>query len=249
MVGFNLSYANTNVHDYASAVRYWEGTKPWRGETDEHDPRPLKHQRSRDKSVCKTRDGAIRFKYHRHDVVSYLPDGTIELEPYSSKTTDWFASWFLDSVSTYFTCGVVKTSQGLWYLHRLQDVSITPDGEVVGADDWVRFLVDAKAARAIRKEYRIPDIRAWLTAGIAVGRTVTNTDWHSRPSTRTMREWCADPAAWPQFYECGGASAVDLLDVDLIRTHALTTSVPRRTLKNWCEVKSYRASWQRYGRP
>lgn len=83
--GMNLP----DIRCYADALRIWDNAKPWRGQTADYDFRPLSPHRKDHLKIHK--DGeTIRLRYHYTDCVTYWPDNSVQIEAYSSQSTNTF---------------------------------------------------------------------------------------------------------------------------------------------------------------
>lgn len=89
-MSFALNGTNLpSIRCYADALRIWETAKPWRNQCAEYDFRPLSPSRKDYLKIHK--DGeTIRLRYHYTDCVVYWPDNSVEIEAYSSQSTNTF---------------------------------------------------------------------------------------------------------------------------------------------------------------
>ena len=86
---FSASFKHLNIHSYEQAHDKWASITPIRGRRD--DVRPL-FRRSNDNAIVhKTRNDSIAFRLYSTDVVTFNTDGTVDIEPYASRSTCNFA--------------------------------------------------------------------------------------------------------------------------------------------------------------
>ena len=80
------------IRNYIEAANFWRDARPWRGQTGEHDYRPLGKWRKDHLKIHKGYEDEIRLRYHQTDCVVYWPDGSIQIEAYCSVSTNTFVS-------------------------------------------------------------------------------------------------------------------------------------------------------------
>lgn len=79
-----------DIHCYADARRHWDNARPWRGQTADYDFRPLGPTRKDRLKIHLGNDGAVCLRYHYTDCVIYWPDNSVQIEAYSSQSTNTF---------------------------------------------------------------------------------------------------------------------------------------------------------------
>lgn len=247
MFGY-MSKFNTSVADYKSAKAYLDAMKPWRGETDTYDERPLKHRRARHLGVRIDREGVIRFRLHRTDVVQFYPDGSILLDVFSSLTTDTFANAVLDiDIRCSFTSGFVVVDR-LAY-RAIDKVLILPDRTVVPTKKWSRYIVDRKRFNRAAKE-RLPELAeavAWFNAAYAMDALSADYDpgmFYRRHSLALRMERLKDRANW----KCLTPETLAYLREDFTQEYALVETDPVAGIKPR-EIDRYRNAWRKWGEP
>lgn len=94
-------------NNYQKVLLHYEQIKPWRGSSPK-DPRPLSGNRNRQMTIRKLDDGALACRLYNTDVVTFHPNGAIELQTYSSRTTDDFANALMGSngIQTLFNSSI-----------------------------------------------------------------------------------------------------------------------------------------------
>ena len=88
------------VNDYQRAFERWQKAPQWRNDTKgEFERRKIERNSSKRKWSIRLlkENGGIACQYWNTDVVTFNPDGTITLRPWTSKTTDEFANALLPS--------------------------------------------------------------------------------------------------------------------------------------------------------
>lgn len=78
------------IRNYIEAANFWRDARPWRGQTGEHDYRPLGKWRKDHLKIHKGYEDEIRFRYYWTDCVIYWPDGSVTIKAYSSQSTNTF---------------------------------------------------------------------------------------------------------------------------------------------------------------
>lgn len=192
MSGYGVDTSNMKKpRDYNAALKVWSETKPWRGYTNEHDERPLDANRSKKNfSIRKKSDGAIACRLYRTDVVTFCPDGSIDIQPYPSSATNRFAGHLLPSG---VAAGFTDKAHVLWFGHgnrwdaesgmRGYQLSSARPTKIVqqwaDSGDWSispttppvpfeKYLI-GPGARAALKAAGYEDFRAWLRAARGLG--------------------------------------------------------------------------------
>lgn len=162
------------VADYCAALRAWTESKPWRVTSrtprqcvkyDAERPICPNLRQHKHKSIVKIGE-AIAFRLHRTDVITYYPDGCIQIYPYRSAMTDEFARPFLPyGLRTHFnqdTICVTRKDDSSWANGRLyiarNALHLRPSGgdyawEVENPEPWTQKHVDRAKARELYESY------------------------------------------------------------------------------------------------
>lgn len=85
---FSASFPNLYITSYEQALAKWESITPIRGRRD--DVRPVFRRDNDNAVVRKTSNDSIVFRLYSTDVVTFNTDGTVDLEPYASNSTNNF---------------------------------------------------------------------------------------------------------------------------------------------------------------
>lgn len=249
----NLDISSMHINNYEQAISLYDRMRPWRGETDHGDERPLlKRVRNRGVRLNAAKD--VLFRYHCTDVVEYQANGTIVIRGYASKTTSQFADAVLpDGVYASMTSEVVL-DHNISKAYRLTDggvLAIHPDGSITPDEPWVKFEVDRKKSSALRKEYRIPQIQQWLKAATALdpnrnpAEYDTDNPFRRWTSISEQLEALKDQRSWVWLTR----GTLDTLYIEALRyTNALYKTEPRDAILPTA-VSSYRAAWKKWGNP
>jgi hypothetical protein len=241
------NFDHTGVETYADALAYFERAKPWRGETAITAERPMEHRRHRNYGV-RNNGGVIRFRMHQTNVVSYHPDGTIEFDVWSSKTTDSFVNSLVGrSISSHFTSGYIVVD-GMAY-RAVNTVTIRPDRTVVTTEKWSKYVVDRKAFNRTVKEFmpEFHDAVAWFKAAAALGSLPTDPHsdvLHWRHSLMERTRQLRDRSNWKHLTD----DKIQDLRKAHTRMHALVPTDPVNGIPTF-EIESYRAAWRKWGQP
>lgn len=97
------SAPNWNIRTYAQAVKHIEECTCWRGETGDHDWRPISENRKRYLQGRIAPNGDVELRYHQTNVVTVHPDDRITLDlSYPSRSTAAFATALVDDMWVTF---------------------------------------------------------------------------------------------------------------------------------------------------
>lgn len=246
----SMTFDHVGADTYAEARRYYDTAKPWRGETDEGDERPLKGRRYRNTGVRLKADDSVAFRLHRTDVVTYHPDGKITLNCYSSVTTSAFMSAHTPSGIYPSLTGHHVSVRGKYYRAGHMDrVVVNPDGTAAATNLWRRYDVDRKASNALRKEWNLTKAYAVIRAAKVLGVEST---W---PPVRSwdevdLRAILKDRSRWSELTREGMHAKLDKFSEMLIRdSGGLVAREPRYHLDSHKEVMSYRRACAKWGTP
>lgn len=243
------------IEYYTDAVNYLESVQPWRGETGPGDERPLKHRRHRNTGVRRRHDGAIVFRLHSTEVVTYLPSGEIVLRVYNSVTTADFINrltpaYVLSSLPGSVE-GFLRVRNRYYRASHGDVITIAPDLTVTGADPWTRRVVNRSRAAAVRKQYRIPEIRAYVQAALQLMRREDQPtmpeDMHcvvnpyGRWTLDAMADFANNPALWAQLVaRPDPLHHIDRMANYLTRERALDDAEPQPWLGSHAQINAWR---------
>lgn len=148
-------YGSTNtvlprggILSYQQAVQKHDSIVPIRGRGT--DTRPVAQRRNDNFTIRRLDDGSVVIRLYSTDIVVYRPDGTIELEPYSSKLTN-------EAVMHIFR-GAVRPRYDspagpvLWVKrkgYRIPSMAVLgPDLDLIaGSEPFTKFSVDRSKAK------------------------------------------------------------------------------------------------------
>lgn len=175
-MAFSLSHFHAVVHNYASALAYFENCTPWRGESDGE--RPLIHNRARHMGVRVDHHGDVVFRLYGTDVVTYTSQNILKLQTYRSQSTDAFAnsltpSWLMCCFNSGYICyGSIWSGDGKLYpISHYMEIDLDSREIISGKVDWTRERINVKRANVAYKKYGIPEFRQFLDAYIALAHT------------------------------------------------------------------------------
>ena len=86
MFGSNIVLPRGGITSYEQALAKYDSIVPIRGRST--DTRPLGQRRNDNLTIRKLDNGSVAVRLYQTDIITYNDDGTIDLEPYSSKLTD-----------------------------------------------------------------------------------------------------------------------------------------------------------------
>lgn len=174
------------IDDYASALKHWEKIKAWRG-YPEQDPRPLDASRkAKHKTIHLKANGDIALRLHTTDVVTYHPDGSVTLRPWSSRSTDEFAralipvgmtTWFNHAQFTLVGANAnwyTSPDEARWYAIPASGMRFTKSSEGQWVPDKIApvtcFKVNRKRANAALKSAGFDKFKTWYDAYSAMNQ-------------------------------------------------------------------------------
>lgn len=234
-----------NIHSYGDALKYWSECKPWRGETGEHDERPLKQRRYRNTGVTKKPDGRVVFRLHTTEVLTYEPSGEIVLKVYSSVTTGQFVRAYSSlsvSLSAFGTLSLSDPERRVYKLSHGDRVRISADRQsATGSSPWRIGRVDRKRANAMRRETGLSQFWQFVRAAAAMAPP-DSPELERRIATwvndrRDVRELLQDRSAWPCMLHARAVQAVNMFEQDMIRRHCVD-----HTTREWVSIHELRSA-------
>jgi hypothetical protein len=141
-----------SINNHAEAVAFYESCKI-KGGHDYGDERPIRGKEGSKTMSVRIYQGAVKFRYHETDVVTWLPNDSFVVETYVSNSTCEFAGRFLPSGSHLTKTGSVL-AHGDKYHPVVHTITVAADGTVTHTYDAV-FCIEridrAKAKEALAK--------------------------------------------------------------------------------------------------
>jgi len=212
---FSASFKLLHIHSYEQAHTLWESITPIRGRST--DVRPL-FRRSNDNAIVhkNDRDQSVRFRLYQTDVVTFNTDGTVDLEPYASRSTNNFAWAVLRgrTVRTHWAdrhhpCPDHVTEIGGRFYHTPDFVTVQWDKDaydwsyVAGAVPFEVPTLNMSLTREARKDSRYDEFALWIKTQLRLGVDPRMGDtWRVKPydwSTREVSQYLAvGPEGWSE---------------------------------------------------
>ena len=183
------------VTDYDSAVRFYKACTPWRG-SDADGERPLKGKRTRDMGVSVVGED-VCFRFHNTTVVTWHPDGSCTLNPYTSRSTCIFADRFTPSRVYLNKGGTVLQVDDTLYPVGSGPIRIAADRTVSGGVGvFVKPTINRKRANALLATTRYKEYRRWFAAMYPMLQDIPP-KWSRRAYTwETTLAYLSDDAMW-----------------------------------------------------
>lgn len=250
-----------SLENYEQALAYWKAIVPWRGRSDD-DPKPIESRSKKHATIRKQRDGSIACQLHSTDVVLYNPDGSIDLQPYPSVSTDAFANAILPhGVRTSFNAGHIfvlyegrsrhyQTGYSSTHVLRLRRV----DGgwDVQNAKPWKVPVIDQKAARGYLKQTRYHEFKQWWEMRDVMEHTSTSPDnW--RYADRRHMTAAELMAGGPELWATTPRSKTSVayhwegLRADLLKSAGLLAYEEKPFLDGYGEVEAFKRKARLWG--
>lgn len=173
MFGSSIALPRGGITSYQQALVRHDSIAPIRGRST--DVRPLGNRRNDNLTIRKLDNGSIAVRLYQTDIVTYHDDGTIDLEPYSSKLTDEAVRQvFRGAVTASYTNPVGPV---LWTNHNgtrrgyLVDgcASLDKDLNVIaGTKPFTRYSVSRKKANAASAK-GFNQFKLWVQTQVRLG--------------------------------------------------------------------------------
>jgi hypothetical protein len=215
-MAFGIStYDLPTLHTYEGALLRWGRIAPWRNKKGEHDERPLSTNRqAKHKTIRKLNDGSIACRLYDTDLVIYRPDGSIQINPYDTRSSRLFVSaiapcaWRLARIGSRLFYDLVHAGAPVKYIQVVtgkdNTVTFTRASDVVWRIDPSHLVdttivkVNRKGTNAVMKRTRFSEFEAW-----ALMRHAINPIEHKRILDRTADSQiepilAGGPAVWAE---------------------------------------------------
>jgi len=153
MFGLNMGGCTvSSINSHAEAVAFYESCKI-KGGHDYGDDRPIRGKESSKQMGVRIHQGAVKFRYHETDVVTWLPNDSFVVKTYMSNSTCEFARCFLP-YRTFLTKTGSVLAHGDKYYPVIDSIIVAADGTVAHKHDAV-FCIEridrAKAKETLAK--------------------------------------------------------------------------------------------------
>lgn len=184
MFGTNTVLPRGGILSYEQAVAKHDSIKPIRGRST--DTRPLGRRSNDNLTIRRLDDNSIAVRLYSTDIITYRPDGTIELEPYDSRLTDDVVRQVLrGGVSTQYTSAAGPV---LWVGHkgyRIPSCAVLDKdlNLISGSEPFTKYSIDRKAANEACRKSGFNQFALWLRAQVRLGieprqgRSFVNSLW------------------------------------------------------------------------
>ena len=194
MYGYDSSNL-PHLATYAEAHKFWERADTWRNK----DERILDSRRKPNITIRKTSDGSIACKLYNTDVVTYKPDGSLQLKPWASVSTDSFARPLLLHTNVYphFNRGIVQIADKFY---RSTNITLTlvdgPSYRLVSEpEEFTLYYINKKASAEVMNAHDYKAFCTWVKMVAASGIEYTPT---GRFYIDTVSAKLVDRTKWPE---------------------------------------------------
>lgn len=244
------------VRSYARALYLYDRTAPWRGDADKI-TRPLGNRRARHMTFRKLEDGSIAFRLYATDVVTWHPDNSVTINPYSTASTNAFANRLLPSgVWADFPCLVMRSPASDQRVYQIDNGTKLVESEhgweiaTPGTiHKWQDYRADmGKGARMLR-EVGYNAFVAWAKTRHALG---VETDGHRTLDVGlSVVRALENREMWPALAQMGmkrfnSAPEFDWLRHKLYKFYDCLIVTEREYISTseWKEVQRRQRKWQ-----
>lgn len=191
MFGSNIVLPRGGILSYEQALAKHNSIVPIRGRST--DTRPLGQRRNDNLTIrVLPNTGSVAIRLYHTDIVVYHTDGTIDLEPYSSKLTDdAVRGIFRGAVTPQYTspAGPVLWVHGKGY--RIPDyATLDKDLNLIGGSKpFTHYHLDKSKANAALKQSGYKQFALWLNTQIRLGVDPREAQYWAGfyPTTNTIR--------------------------------------------------------------
>ena len=215
MFGSKPAMPRGGILSYEQAVTKYEGIVPIRGRAV--DTRPLANRRSDNLTIRKLGDNSVAIQLYRTNIITYHPDGTIELEPYASNLTTEAVSTILKGgrVRAQYThsAGPVLWVRGKGYATK-GVFTLDADLDLIsGSVPFTYYSVDKAKAAAVRKLSGLNQFTLWLNTMVRLGQDPRGGSRDRSASWWAVIGMLPDPKYYPELAAglTRGGSVVDAL--------------------------------------
>jgi hypothetical protein len=187
----------SSINSHAEAVAFYNSCKVKRGH-DHGDERPIRGKERSSMSVRISANGAVHFKYHHTDVVSWYPDNSFKIGVYTSNSTCTFADCFTPRRTHMTKTGTVLMHGDLIY-PLLGSLTVHADGRVIQERQDTCFAIgrtDRRKGKEALARTRYAEYRTWYNV---MWPMVKGTVVYLKPTWQVEREafdMLADEAQW-----------------------------------------------------
>lgn len=250
MFGSNLVMPRGTLRSYQDAVNKFNSITPIRGRRD--DVRPVAQRRNDNFTIRRLNDDSIAIRLYQTDIITYRPDGTIELEPYSSVLTNDAVQFILrGAVAPQY---IHPSGPVLWVNrkgYRIPDFAVlSPDLELIaGSAPFTKRSLDRIRGPKVLKTSGYKSFALWIKTQIRLGIDPRqNTDRYGSSHFSNLTIGALDnPDYYPDIAR--GMSAYCDLDDQLaalrIAVHKYHDTVVEEEVayvNNWRELEAIRRS-------
>jgi hypothetical protein len=153
-----------NINTHAEAMAFYDACPTRKGQ-DYGDERLIKGKENSPQLGVRIVHNAVKFRYHRTDVVTWHPSNSYTVSTYMSRSTCEFASWFIPKDHHLTFSGTVLVTGDI--MHPVVG-SITVKSGYVSHEHvgtvFQKKRIDRKAAKRVLAQTRYAEYRAWHKA-------------------------------------------------------------------------------------
>ncbi len=253
MYGSNITLPRGGILSYEQAVTKHDSIKPIRGRST--GIRPLGHRSNDNLTIRRLHDDSIVVRMYSTDIITYRPDGTIELEPYADRLIDDAVRQILrGGASSQYThlAGPI-----LWVKHkgyRITDCAVlSPDLELIsGSVPFTKYSIDRKASNVACQQSGFNQFALWLRTQVRLGIDPRQGDhWASQYIDRATPRCLDEPSRYGDIVrEWSAYSSVEdqLRDLRLQvqKYYDCITETELAYVSDWRDLNSVVASQRKY---
>lgn len=190
------------LSNYARAYEFWERAQQWRGETGEYDGRVLDKRSKKYVTIRKLNNNAIACRLHATDVVTFHPDGSLTIRPYSSIMTDEFTNTVLrfTNIEAGFNRGLISVGGHVY--RAIDTLVLTPDPMAQNnycmetkTEPFVITRINRRA-NALLKQLGYNAFRDWVKMLDVTGYEMDGGNPRPRYNEMNIDTMLADSACW-----------------------------------------------------
>jgi hypothetical protein len=182
-----------SINSYAEAVAFYEACPTRKGQGP-HDERRIKGKKNSPQMGVQIVHNAVKFRYHRTDVVTWHPSNSYTVSTFESRSTCEFANRFLPDGHYLTRTGSVLVT-GVVVHPVIGGIAVQGDNVTHEYPGTVfkKERVDRKAAKRVLAQTRYSEYREWHNAMWPMVRGQRMTSFLSIPAILEMLE---DDSKW-----------------------------------------------------
>lgn len=163
-----FSYDGRNlprITNYTLASDVLDRAPRWKNQTGDYDERALDTKRKKHVTIRKLRDNSIACRLHNTDVITFHPDNTMTVKPWSSISTDEFFNSLIGAnhgILAWFNTGLIRVQDKFYIAYDELKIDCA-SGRLLSEPRPFRIsTINRKKSGEVRKLYSYQDFATWV---------------------------------------------------------------------------------------